>query len=269
MKLFRLFYVAIACMACILESCSGEDGERGPAGADGDSITGPAGPEGDNGISCWDTNSNGMGDAEEDINQDGNFDALDCQGSDGANGDNGVSCWDLNGNGVGDPEEDNNLDGNFDAMDCKGADGEDGADGNANVTLIEVNVLDFSGSNWDINIDPEVTPLSDYVYLTFIRRDTNWYDVPGNLSIEVPNNVYCRRFINANGDILSIRFYSVEDNFLFAVPQGSFDTLRIFAIAVNPNQAKGAKQAILDDMKADGIDISNYYEVARYFGYDD
>jgi len=32
----------------------------------------------------------------------------------------GLACWDINGNGKRDPEEDKNQDGNFDAMDCQG-----------------------------------------------------------------------------------------------------------------------------------------------------
>jgi hypothetical protein len=37
---------------------------------------------------------------------------------------NGLACWDLNGNGKGEPEEDKNQDGNFDALDCQGPPGD-------------------------------------------------------------------------------------------------------------------------------------------------
>lgn len=43
----------------------------------------------------------------------------------------GINCWDLNGNGVNDPAEDVNSDGNFDALDCAGADGAAGPQGPA------------------------------------------------------------------------------------------------------------------------------------------
>ena len=42
---------------------------------------GPTGPTGADGIACWDLNSNGVGDTGEDVNGDGSFDALDCQGA--------------------------------------------------------------------------------------------------------------------------------------------------------------------------------------------
>ncbi len=42
---------------------------------------------------------------------------------------NGINCWDTNGDGINDPAEDVNMDGNFDALDCQGEDGMDGAQG--------------------------------------------------------------------------------------------------------------------------------------------
>ena len=58
-----------------------------PAGQDG--IDGqkteqlvPTGPTWSDGINCWDLNGNGVGDLREDVNGDGNYNALDCQGSD-------------------------------------------------------------------------------------------------------------------------------------------------------------------------------------------
>jgi hypothetical protein len=107
-------------------------GPTGPTGA-----AGTNGTNGTNGISCWDVNGNGIADPAEDINGDGNFDALDCAGAAGpagANGLNGISCWDANGNGVNDPAEDVNGDGNFDALDCIGAAGPAGANGATGAT---------------------------------------------------------------------------------------------------------------------------------------
>jgi len=103
----------------------GEPGAQGEQGAPG--VPGPAGEPGADGLSCWDLNGDGVADPAEDINDDGDFNALDCQGTDGLDGqpgEPGLSCWDLNGNGVGEPEEDINGDGNLDALDCQGPAGE-------------------------------------------------------------------------------------------------------------------------------------------------
>jgi hypothetical protein len=89
----------------------GGQGERGAPGADGDP-----------GLSCWDLDGDGEADPDEDINDDGVWDALDCQGADGEPGEPGqpgANCWDH----VGDV----NLDGTADWKDCI-AYAEDGGD---------------------------------------------------------------------------------------------------------------------------------------------
>jgi len=104
--------------------CVGAPGEPGPRGAPG-----PQGEPGLPGLSCWDLNEDGVEDPEEDVNEDGVVDVLDCAGPEGKQGpagsggsgppgSPGLSCWDLNGNHVGDPEEDLNEDGVFDTQDC-------------------------------------------------------------------------------------------------------------------------------------------------------
>lgn len=55
------------------DGADGADGFNGAAGADG--AQGPAG------ISCWDLNGNSVNDANEDVNSDGSFNALDCAGN--------------------------------------------------------------------------------------------------------------------------------------------------------------------------------------------
>jgi hypothetical protein len=63
----------------------GPQGEQGPAGAPGpQGPQGPAGPGG--GLNCWDTDGDGNQDANEDVNNDGIWNALDCRGEDGAAG---------------------------------------------------------------------------------------------------------------------------------------------------------------------------------------
>ena len=43
------------------------------------------------------------------------------KGTNGVNGANGINCWDLNGNRVNDPTEDVNHDGFWNALDCQGS----------------------------------------------------------------------------------------------------------------------------------------------------
>ncbi|MCG3136460.1 MAG: hypothetical protein HJJLKODD_00293 [Phycisphaerae bacterium] len=59
-----------------------------------DDGTGTAGGGSTSGLSCWDLNANGLPDANEDINQDGLFTALDCQGPQGETGSDGPAGQD-------------------------------------------------------------------------------------------------------------------------------------------------------------------------------
>ena len=72
------------------EGPEGPEGPIGPAGEQGSAgPEGPAGLQGEPGsmgLSCWDIDGDGIGDPEEDVNDDGDFDALDCQGEQGPAG---------------------------------------------------------------------------------------------------------------------------------------------------------------------------------------
>jgi len=83
-KIILFFFLTLIFNSCTVPE-DGTNGADGEAGADG--------IDGTNGISCWDLNGNGNADANEDTNQDGEYNTLDCQGSDGTNG---VSCDDGN-----------------------------------------------------------------------------------------------------------------------------------------------------------------------------
>src|ERR1051325_6199888 len=113
------FYFTTASGWISLCQLSGPTGPTGSAGA-----TGPTGAAGANGAT-------------------GPTGASGANGATGANGTNGIHCWDTNGNGVNDPSEDLNSDGNWDALDCvvgspgptgptgaAGANGATGATGN-------------------------------------------------------------------------------------------------------------------------------------------
>jgi hypothetical protein len=78
--------IAIALAACEGElGPEGPKGERGPPGEEGDE-----GTDGTIGLSCWDENANADCDTpDEDVNDDGICDFLDCQGAEGPPGEDG------------------------------------------------------------------------------------------------------------------------------------------------------------------------------------
>ena len=109
--------------AVTVDDCRGAPGDDGRDGADGrdgvDGRDGADGRDGSDGISCWDLDSDGIGDPFEDVDGDGDWDAADCGGGGGAGAD-GISCWDVDGDGIDDPDEDTDGDGDWDAADCGG-----------------------------------------------------------------------------------------------------------------------------------------------------
>jgi len=230
------------------------------------------GVDGSNGISCWDTNNNGSADPEEDINQDGNFDTLDCQGADGLNGVDGINCWDTNNNGQPEADEDVNQDGQFNSLDCQGMDGNDGENTDNNVTRIDLELDNYSGDEWEFVLPEQIRPISDHFYLMYLRHafPKVWYDVPGNLTIDNTNDSYCRRFFREEDDTFGIRFYTITDNAPLEILQGEYDVLRIFAVRVSDDQSsRGGSKGVYEDMEAAGVDVSDYHQVAKYFGYTD
>jgi len=71
---FRLVsLVAGVLLAFTIAGCEGSDGTPGADGTDGINAT-----DGNDGINCWDLNANGVADPEEDLNNDGVVDVLDC-----------------------------------------------------------------------------------------------------------------------------------------------------------------------------------------------
>ncbi|MFT0713832.1 hypothetical protein [Flagellimonas lutimaris] len=285
MKTIRITAMAIMCMGAMLVSCSGEDGEKGlqgDQGPKGDSITGEKGDQGDpgtDGISCWDLNGNGIGDAEEDVNQDGNYDSLDCQGADGADGVNGIACWDLNGNGIADitndeTNEDINLDGTVDALDCQGTDGADGingVDGNANVFYYVVGLQGFSGTTLNFDLLDVVSDPADYAFLFYLEESLASVNflVPGNYRGNLQYTTLQFKDSFNNGDA-TISFYNSVDDSLYFVPEGELSNLTIVAIekgtqVLNLN-LKSSQENVLSELKAAGVDVNDYHAVVAYFG---
>ncbi|UCC15353.1 MAG: hypothetical protein JSW21_05315 [Gammaproteobacteria bacterium] len=103
---FRLVaLLSVIVLGLGIAGCEGDDGDDGAVGA--------TGPAGDAGLACWDLNGNGVGDFEldfapftEDINDDGVFDAFDCNAAAGGGGANPVeSCAVCHGaNAIADAE---------------------------------------------------------------------------------------------------------------------------------------------------------------------
>ncbi|WP_421808260.1 collagen-like triple helix repeat-containing protein [Flagellimonas sp.] len=237
MKSLKLFGLAVLCVAVSLVSCSGEDGEQGIQGEPGEpgadsTVPGPEGPAGDDGISCWDLNGNGSADitedeTNEDINLDGVVDALDCQGEQGQQGDAGQ-------------------------------------DGNANVQEYQFSLELFGNYNQlDLDLNTHVDEPNNYAYLFYMDTPgpgARRYAIPGHL---VDNTHYARVFVYKDTGILRINFYDLNDA-SYAVPGGTYANVIVIAIELS-NTGKTSEN-IMAELKAAGVDTSDYNQVAAYFG---
>lgn len=224
MKTVKLVCMAMMSMAMIMVSCSGEDGEQGIPGEDG--------TDGINGV----------------------------DGADGADGADGISCWDLNGNGAGDAEEDVNNDGNFDALDCQGA---DGVDGNSNVNDYDFLLTEFTGPQFTVNLIEGSAfegDINNYAFLYYIRdQPGNWISVPA----PILDLYYSYVVLSPNADI-TVRFYNNDDT-PWDTP-GFFSLFRVVAIEFSTQGNKSAQEGVMSELKAAGVDTSDYNAVAEYFG---
>lgn len=233
MKNLKVLCMIMLCMATILVSCSGEDGEQGPKGNPGESIKGDAGDPGDDGLSCWDTNNDGKKDDSEDINQDGEWNALDCQGEQGDAGD------------PGDP----------------------GQDGNANVEQHTFN-LDLFGNYEFIELDLNniVDEPANYAYLFYLVDENNFYHLIPGQWLDTGISVSVSMVLDPESEFygyLSIGFLDSDGN-LYQVNGSPFPELIVVAIELS-NTGKTSEN-IMAELKDAGVDTSDYYAVADYFG---
>ena len=219
---------AILCMALTLGACSnGEDGTDGLSGKNGDQ-----GAAGVNGVSCWDLNGNGIGDSIEDANQDGNFDALDCQGEQGEQGNQGGQ----------------------------------GATGNANDEEHADNHDDLSDYTFHtLDLNDIVDEPANYAYLFYlvyvIDPDVYRIPIPGNLS-HIPAEAGV--IINWDTGEFLVQFRNVDNGQQFTIPGSPFPELIVVAIEHN-NTSKNSEN-VMAELKAAGVDTNDYNAVAAYFG---
>ena len=182
-------------------------------------------------------------------------------GTDGANGLDGIACWDLNGNGEGDPEEDTNGDTLVDALDCQGV---DGTNGNANVTEHSFNLdmfSDYTSLNLDLN--NIVDNPANYAYLYYLVVDFGEefrISIPGPLGIG--EDVDAGVFNNQSTGDLTIHF--LQNGSPYEIPGSPFPELIVVAIELS-NTGKTSEN-VMSELKAAGVDTSDYNAVAEYFG---
>ncbi|WP_106792548.1 hypothetical protein [Aquimarina sp. Aq78] len=143
-----------------------------------------------------------------------------------------------------------------------GGDGTNGENGNANVRSFTYNLSTISDGFHDQSI-PEFTQevIDNDAILGYLKLNgsTRLYPIPNtNLT---PLRIDIRTFIEL--EKYSMDFYNRNLNTVFSVTAGQFDELRIVIIA--STNRSGEQQDILSKLKAEGVDINDYYAVMKHF----
>ena len=250
MRLHRIWLLFHSTVTLLLFSCYGEDG-----------AVGPAGEQGENGYHCWDLNLNGINDLDEDVNQDDEWNGLDCLGQDGLNGVNGINCWDLDGDWFNDEDEDVNSDGQWNALDCQGE------DGNANVQKIVLDLDDayMYDSTLQLSV-PELTPevfqecvlLFSFEYISVI--DSAFFVIPGGVA------EYDRSYnVGYEPGYVYILVSNFDGSDTDPGWLGIWDYLHIALIKVSVLNNVDEMSAIKSSLSESGINVQDFDALAPYF----
>ncbi|WP_420400020.1 hypothetical protein [Flagellimonas sp.] len=248
-RIWLLFHSAVT---LLLFSCYGEDG-----------AVGPAGEQGENGYHCWDLNLNGINDLDEDVNQDDEWNGLDCLGQDGLNGVNGINCWDLDGDWFNDEDEDVNSDGQWNALDCQGE------DGNANVQRI---TLAFDNAYFNeytaLFIAPELNQktLQSHIMLFTLEHIQNvnlstFLAIPGGLA-EIDRKYDVFWFTNGYVYIVVSNFDGTDTNPGWT---DTWDFLHITFIKISALKDEDELSTIKKSLSEFGINIQDFDALVPYF----
>lgn len=238
MKLFT--YVAFTLfLGFAIASCEGPEGKQGEQG-----IQGEAGTNGTNGT-------------------DGT------NGTNGTDGTNGANCWDTNGDGVKDADEDTNGDGEWNSLDCQGT------DGNADVHVYVFNNPTWDASTMVLNLADITQDVMDTylirVYLGFPVDNTPngvYYEVPGAANA---GTYYYRGWVNVGKyTIKAVQAINTDEAYLNPAVASSAKIMLIAPSETTTVDGNGRgvspQQAVLNELEAAGVEVSNYFDVCAYYG---
>jgi hypothetical protein len=142
-----------------------------------------------------------------------------------------------------------------------GSNGANGQDGNANVRSFTYDLSTVSGALHDQFV-PEISQevIDNDVVLGYLKPmvGSSIYPIPSiniaALAMDVRVFIFFEQY--------SMDFYNRNANTTFNVTAGQLDQLRIVIIA---STNRSSKQDILSKLKAEGVDISDYYPVMKHF----
>jgi hypothetical protein len=149
-----------------------------------------------------------------------------------------------------------------------GIDGVDGIDGNANVQALSVDVSDWEGGPTMIFNIPDNIDKNKYAFLFYLESLNGEYifPVPGASIDGSFNTTLFYSPIQENGTFdAQISFINTTDGTPFDMPTNFFGRVIIIAAEIGTASKNGSAD-LLSELKAAGVDISDYHAVSNYFG---
>jgi len=278
MKFFMFFSMTIA-MVTFTSSCQKDNLEEAvlPQTAQGGQVT--SGTNGQNGAQGeqGDSGADGQNGSDGQNGQDGADGAQGEQGATGAQGEPGTNGTDgtdgkdgedgaQGEQGVQGIQGENGIDG------TDGTNGINGEDGNANVMSFSYDLRAVTDTYHNVEI-PEITSdvFDNDVILTYLKFRNLLYPIPSHVSIGFGGGRSFRADVDVSMRIGSclISFREPGENYILRTPPraGDLNSLRIVIIKSSSSETrKAGKQNVRQELKAAGVDIDNYDEVARYYG---
>ncbi len=139
-----------------------------------------------------------------------------------------------------------------------GGDGTNGQDGNANVRSFTYDLSTVSGSFYDQSI-PEFTQevIDNDAILGYLKvpGSSGLHPIPNLLGIYIKTSIELEKY--------SMHFYNSNLSTRFSVVAGQLEELRVVIIA--STNRSGEQKDILSRLKAEGVDINDYYAVMKHF----
>ncbi len=144
-----------------------------------------------------------------------------------------------------------------------GVNGQDGKDGNANVQELTFNLEEFNSyTELVLDLNSIVDIPENYAYLFYIEHNASGhrYSIPGHLE---GNTHYASVYTDLQNGELVIKFYDLNDAPI-DVPGGEYSQVIVVAAELT-NTSKNSEN-LMAELKAAGVDTSDYNAVAEYFG---
>lgn len=152
-----------------------------------------------------------------------------------------------------------------------GEDGEDGLDGNANVTSMTFDLSTASGNSYTLSSEPlSADQVENNVVLAFLKTGGDWYQLPNQAILT--NGFYLldiSTYMSASGSQFLFRLGFRRSGTPYNIASGDLDTLKlVFIEETSSTTGKSAGKSNMQQLKDQGVDATDYFQVMDYFGLD-